>query len=95
MSGRQRGAPSGHHAADPLILPDQILDRLWHISFNQLTETNEKLVSVTQDMFFGAEFSASAGNEQIVGLRPSSTTWTASPPVPEALPGSVERLGTR
>jgi pimeloyl-ACP methyl ester carboxylesterase len=49
----------------PLILPDQIVDRLWHIPFNQLKETNEKLVSGREDIFFGAEFSASAGTRKL------------------------------
>jgi pimeloyl-ACP methyl ester carboxylesterase len=49
----------------PLILPDQIVDRLWHIPFNQLKETNEKLVRGREDIFFGAEFSASAGTNKL------------------------------
>jgi pimeloyl-ACP methyl ester carboxylesterase len=49
----------------PLILPDQIVDRLWHIPFNQLRETNEKLVRGREDIFFGAEFSASAGTKKL------------------------------
>src|SRR5215468_10878833 len=49
----------------PLILPDQIVDRLWHIPFNQLKETNEKLVRGREDIFFGAEFSASAGTSKL------------------------------
>ena len=38
----------------PLVLPDQVVDRLWHIPFNQLKETNEKLVRGREDIFFGA-----------------------------------------
>ena len=49
----------------PLVLPDQIVDRLWHIPFNQLKETNEKLVRGREDIFFGAEFSASAGTNKL------------------------------
>jgi pimeloyl-ACP methyl ester carboxylesterase len=49
----------------PLILPDQLKDRLWHIPFNQLAETNEKLVRGREDIFFGAEFSASAGTNKL------------------------------
>jgi pimeloyl-ACP methyl ester carboxylesterase len=49
----------------PLVLPDQVVDRLWHIPFNQLEETNEKLVSGREDIFFGAEFSASAGTKKL------------------------------
>src|SRR5262249_51444049 len=50
---------------NPLILPDQIVDRLWHIPFNQLKETNEKLVRGREDIFFGAEFYASAGTNKL------------------------------
>jgi len=49
----------------PLILPDPLVDRLWHIPFNQLQETNEKLVRGREDVFFGAEFSASAGTNKL------------------------------
>jgi pimeloyl-ACP methyl ester carboxylesterase len=49
----------------PLILPDQVVDRLWHIPFNQLKETNEKLVRGREDIFFGAEFAASAGTNKL------------------------------
>jgi pimeloyl-ACP methyl ester carboxylesterase len=50
---------------NPLILPDQLVDRLWHIPFNQLKETNEKLVRGREAIFFGAEFSASAGTHKL------------------------------
>jgi pimeloyl-ACP methyl ester carboxylesterase len=49
----------------PLILPDPVKDRLWHIPFNQLGETNEKLVRGREAIFFGAEFSASAGTRKL------------------------------
>ena len=49
----------------PLILPDPVVDRLWHIPFNQLKETNEKLVAGREDIFFGAEFAASAGTNKL------------------------------
>jgi pimeloyl-ACP methyl ester carboxylesterase len=49
----------------PLFLPDLLVDRLWHIPFNQLKETNEKLVRGREDLFFGAEFSASAGTKKL------------------------------
>jgi len=49
----------------PLVLPDAVVDRLWHIPFNQLKETNEKLVKGREDIFFGAEFSASAGTKKL------------------------------
>src|SRR5262249_52968968 len=50
---------------NPLILPDAVVDRLWHIPFNQLKETNEKLVRGREEIFFGAEFSASAGTNKL------------------------------
>src|SRR5215470_10966093 len=50
---------------NPLVLPDPLVDRLWHIPFNQLKETNEKLVRGREDIFFGAEFSASAGTNKL------------------------------
>ena len=49
----------------PLILPDEFVDRLWHIPFNQLKETNEKLVRGREDIFFGAEFAAAAGTKKL------------------------------
>jgi pimeloyl-ACP methyl ester carboxylesterase len=49
----------------PLILPDPVVDRLWHIPFNQLKETNERLVRGREDIFFGAEFLASAGTRKL------------------------------
>jgi pimeloyl-ACP methyl ester carboxylesterase len=49
----------------PLILPPPLVDRLWHIPFNQLEETNEKLVRGREDVFFAAEFSASAGKNEL------------------------------
>jgi pimeloyl-ACP methyl ester carboxylesterase len=49
----------------PLILPPAAVDRLWHIPFNQLSETNEKLVRGREDIFFGAEFFASAGTHKL------------------------------
>jgi pimeloyl-ACP methyl ester carboxylesterase len=49
----------------PLILPPPLVDRLWHLPFNQLEETNEKLVRGREEIFFGAEFSASAGKNKL------------------------------
>jgi pimeloyl-ACP methyl ester carboxylesterase len=49
----------------PLVLPDQVVDRLWHIPFNQLKDTNERLVRGREDIFFGAEFAASAGTNKL------------------------------
>lgn len=49
----------------PLVLPDALVDRLYHLPFNQLKETNEKLVRGREETFFGAEFSASAGTNKL------------------------------
>lgn len=49
----------------PLSLPDVLKDRLWHIPFNQLDDTNEKLVSGREEIFFGREFAASAGAKKL------------------------------
>jgi pimeloyl-ACP methyl ester carboxylesterase len=49
----------------PLILPPQAVDRLWHIPFNQLAETNEQLVRGREDIFIGAEYTASAGTNKL------------------------------
>src|SRR5262245_55124816 len=35
---------------NPLVLPDQLVDRLWHIPFNQLKKTNEKLIRGREDI---------------------------------------------
>jgi pimeloyl-ACP methyl ester carboxylesterase len=49
----------------PLILPDALVGRLWHLPFNQLKETNEKLVKGREALFYGAEFDASAGTRKL------------------------------
>jgi len=73
----------------PLILPEQIVDRLWHIPFNQLKETNEKLVSGREDIFFGAEFSASAGTKKLPDYAVQYYV-AALASSPEALHGSFQ-----
>jgi pimeloyl-ACP methyl ester carboxylesterase len=49
----------------PLILPDPLVDRLYHIPFNQLKETNEQLVRGREEIFFSAEYAASAGTNKL------------------------------
>lgn len=49
----------------PLVLPDQIKARLWHIPFNQQEKVNEQLVTGREAIFFGAEFNASAGTNKL------------------------------
>jgi pimeloyl-ACP methyl ester carboxylesterase len=50
---------------NPLVLPDQLKARLWHIPFNQQDKVNEQLVTEREEIFFGAEFSASAGKNKL------------------------------
>ena len=53
----------GISPAPPLVLPGPLNDRLWHIPFNRLApEVNEELVRGKEDVYFGAEFAASAGH---------------------------------
>jgi quercetin dioxygenase-like cupin family protein len=49
----------------PLVLPEQIKARLWHIPFNQQEKVNEQLVTGREAVFFGAEFNASAGTKKL------------------------------
>jgi pimeloyl-ACP methyl ester carboxylesterase len=72
----------------PLILPDPIKARLWHIAFNQQDEVNEQLVTGREDIFFGAEFAASAGTNKL----PDDTVkyYVDGLSDPEALHGSFQ-----
>jgi pimeloyl-ACP methyl ester carboxylesterase len=54
----------GISPSPPLFLPPQLNERLWHLAFNQLPRTNEQLVTGREDIFFGAEFDASAGTNK-------------------------------
>jgi pimeloyl-ACP methyl ester carboxylesterase len=72
----------------PLILPDQLKARLWHIAFNQQDKVNEQLVSGREDIFFGAEFAASAGKNKLPGYAVSYYVEGLSDP--EALHGSFQ-----
>jgi pimeloyl-ACP methyl ester carboxylesterase len=52
----------------PLFLPPLLNARLWHLAFNQLpAEVNEALVRGREEIFFGAEFEASAGSQSLPG----------------------------
>ena len=56
----------GISPSPPLFLPPTLNARLWHLAFNQLpAEVNEALVRGREDIFFGAEFAASAGTKQL------------------------------
>jgi pimeloyl-ACP methyl ester carboxylesterase len=56
----------GIASALPLFVPPILNARLWHLMFNQLPgEVNEALVRGREDVFFGAEFTASAGTTKL------------------------------
>jgi pimeloyl-ACP methyl ester carboxylesterase len=56
----------GVSPSPPLFLPPQLNARFWHLMFNQLpAEVNEALVRGREDIFFGAEFDASAGRKKL------------------------------
>jgi len=56
----------GSTPSPPLLLPPQLNARLWHLAFNQLpAEVNEALVRGREEIFFGAEFDASAGTKKL------------------------------
>ena len=57
----------GISPSPPLFLPPQLNERLWHLAFNQLTKVNEQLVTGREEIFFGAEFDASAGTNKLPG----------------------------
>src|SRR5689334_23529987 len=55
----------GISPSPPLFLPPVLNARLWHLAFNQLPDVNEQLVVGREHIFFGAEFSASAGTKKL------------------------------
>ena len=57
----------GVGTSPPLLLYNPVLNaRLWHLAFNQLpAEVNEALVRDREEIFFGAEFDASAGMNKL------------------------------
>ena len=57
----------GISPSPPLFLPPVLNARLWHLAFNQLPVINEQLVTGREDIFFGAEFDASAGTRKLPG----------------------------
>jgi pimeloyl-ACP methyl ester carboxylesterase len=57
----------GISPSPPLFLPPLLNERLWHLAFNQLPKINEQLVTGREDIFFGAEFDASAGTNKLPG----------------------------
>src|SRR4029079_1591497 len=63
-------------------------DRLWHIPFNQQETVNEQLVAGREEIFFGAECSASAGKNN----RPDQAVryYIEAVSNPESLHGSFQ-----
>jgi len=57
----------GISPSPPLFLPPPLNAMLWHLAFNQLPKINEQLVTGREDIFFGAEFDASAGTHKLPG----------------------------
>ena len=56
----------GISPSPPLFLPPPLNAMLWHLAFNQLPgKVNEALVTGREDIFFGAEFDASAGTHKL------------------------------
>ena len=55
----------GVSPSPPLFLPPPLNAMLWHLAFNQLPKINEQLVTGREDIFFGAEFDASAGTRKL------------------------------
>jgi pimeloyl-ACP methyl ester carboxylesterase len=55
----------GISPSPPLFLPPLLNERLWHLAFNQLPKVNEQLVTGREEIFFGAEFDASAGTKKL------------------------------
>jgi len=55
----------GISPSPPLFLPPPLNAMLWHLAFNQLPKINEQLVSGREEIFFGAEFDASAGTHKL------------------------------
>jgi pimeloyl-ACP methyl ester carboxylesterase len=72
----------GVSPSPPLLLPPVLNARLRHFGFNQLPpDVNEALVRGREDIFFGAEFDASAGSRKLPDDVVAYTS-TASPPTP-------------
>src|SRR5262245_45831979 len=79
----------GISPSPPLFLPPPLNERLWHLAFNQRPKINEQLVTGREDIFFGAEFDASAGTHKLPGdvVRYYINTLAADP---DHLRGSFE-----
>jgi pimeloyl-ACP methyl ester carboxylesterase len=89
----------------PLFLPPALNARFWHLMFNQLpAEVNEALVRGREEIFFGAEFDASAGQKKLPAevvdyyvdiLRSGPDALQGSFGFYRALPESIAQNGQR
>jgi pimeloyl-ACP methyl ester carboxylesterase len=80
----------GISPSPPLFLPPVLNARLWHLAFNQLgADVNEALVRGREEIFFGAEFDASAGTKKLPSEVVSYYVDTLAADA-EALRGSFE-----
>jgi len=80
----------GISPSPPLFLPPVLNARLWHLAFNQLgADVNEALVRGREEIFFGAEFDASAGTKKLPAEVVSYYVDTLAADA-EALRGSFE-----
>jgi pimeloyl-ACP methyl ester carboxylesterase len=80
----------GISPSPPLFLPPVLNARLWHLAFNQLNaDVNEALVRGREEIFFGAEFDASAGTKKLPAEVVSYYVDTLAADA-EALRGSFE-----
>ena len=80
----------GISPSPPLFLPPALNARLWHLAFNQLgADVNEALVRGREEIFFGAEFDASAGTKKLPAEVVSYYVDTLAADA-EALRGSFE-----
>lgn len=80
----------GISPSPPLFLLPPLNARLWHLAFNQLPgEVNEGLVKGREEIFFGAEFDASAGTTKLPAEVVSYYIGALAAD-PEALRGSFE-----
>jgi pimeloyl-ACP methyl ester carboxylesterase len=79
----------GVSPSPPLIVAGPVNARLWHIAFNRLAgDVNERLVRGREEVYFGAEYAASAGTplpDQVVKYYIERLASD-----PEALRGSFE-----
>jgi len=52
----------GLSPSPPLLAPQDVVDRLWHFTFNRLGDLNEQLVAGREDVFFRWQFAHKAAH---------------------------------